>query len=75
MKITWEEDACIRVQTDGKTAVLSANRAGLLSLAGIFTALADEPPGSHLHLDAWNALEDGSDELIIEKTEAAEGGV
>ena len=30
-------------------------------------ALAEEMPGSHLHYDGHNALEDGSAEMIIEK--------
>ena len=29
--------------------------------------LAGEEPGSHIHYDEYNSLEDGSDELIIEK--------
>ena len=29
-----------------------------------------EPPGSHIHLDAYNSLESGSAELIIERREA-----
>ena len=39
------------------------------SLARIFADLAEEPPGSHIHLDAYNSLEDGSAELIVEKIE------
>ena len=47
--------------------VITGNRKGLLSLADQLTLLSKEPIGSHLHLDAYNALEDGSDELIIER--------
>ena len=32
-------------------------------------ALADENSGSHIHYDAYNALEEGSVDLIIEKTD------
>jgi hypothetical protein len=30
-------------------------------------SLAEESSGSHIHLDEYNALEEGSVELIIEK--------
>ena len=53
----------------GGEATLSANREGLLSLSRILADLAKEPPGSHIHLDAYNSLEDGSAELIVEKIE------
>ncbi|MGX8704644.1 MAG: Imm32 family immunity protein [bacterium] len=48
---------------------MSANREGLLSLANQLSALAEEAPGSHIHFDQYNSLEDGSVELIIEKTD------
>ena len=47
--------------------VISANREGLLSLAGQLKALADGMPGDHIHYDAYNALEEGSAEMIIER--------
>lgn len=65
----WVDGFAIRVRIEGGAAVLSANREGLLSLAGQLTALAEEAPGSHFHLDPYNALEDGSAELIVERTE------
>ncbi|MBQ6420494.1 MAG: hypothetical protein IJK02_05425 [Clostridia bacterium] len=68
MILNWEDGYEIRVMNDGASAVISANRAGLLSLAGILSALADETPGAHVHLDEYNALEDGSLPLIVEKT-------
>ena len=67
MKVDWADGFEIRVRLDPDAVVLSANREGLLSLAGIFTALANEPAGGHIHLDEHNALEDGSMELIVEK--------
>ena len=69
MQLNWEPDHSIRVRLDGETAVVSANRQGLRSLANHLLALAEEPPGSHLHLDRYNALEDDSSGLILEKTE------
>ena len=42
-------------------------RKGLLSLAGQLKALADKAPGCHIHLDAYNSLEEGSAELILER--------
>ena len=69
MRIEWEPNFSIRVGVRGGKATLSANREGLLSLARILADLAKEPPGSHIHLDAYNSLEDGSAELIVEKLE------
>ena len=67
MKIKWEDGFEIHVIIDKNTAVISANREGLLSLAGQLTALAEEPPGSHIHYDENNSLEKGSAEMIIER--------
>ena len=64
----WEEGFMISVRLDGKTAILTANREGLLSLARIMKDLAGEASGSHIHLDRYNSLEEDSAELIIEKT-------
>ena len=65
--LNWEDGFEIRFEiTDGE-GVLSANREGMLSLANHLRMLADEEPGSHLHLDEHNSLEDGSAELIVQK--------
>ena len=69
MELNWVDGFEIRVQADGGTALVSANREGLLSLANHLAALAEEAPGSHIHLDESNSLEAGSSELILEKTE------
>jgi hypothetical protein len=68
MEIKWEDGFEISVKSDGKKIILSANRAGLISLAKIINTLSAELPGSHFHLDEYNSLEEGSAELIIEKT-------
>ena len=67
MNIPWEEGFEIKVRIENGAAVISANREGLLSLAAQCTALAEEAPGSHIHYDQYNSLEDGSDEMIIER--------
>ena len=69
MDIIWHDGFEIKVKINGDEVILSANREGLLSLADQLTALADETPGSHIHYDGYNSLEDGSVEMIIEKTE------
>ncbi len=69
MKIDWTDDFTIRVRIEKGAAVISANREGLLSLAAQLSALARETPGTHIHYDALNSLEDGSDELIVERIE------
>lgn len=68
MEIEWEDGFTIKVRVDDeKAVVISANREGLLSLAMQLTALANKEVGAHIHYDAYNSLEDGSCEMIIEK--------
>ena len=67
MKLEWESGFEIHVTIDRGAAIVAANREGLLSLARHLTALAEESPGSHIHLDPYNALEDDSAQLILEK--------
>ena len=67
MKVEWVDGSEIRVRAEGGGTVISANREGLLSLAKQMTALAEEPPGSHIHYDENNSLEAGSAELIVER--------
>ena len=68
MKIEWVEGFEISVNTCNKEVTISANREGLLSLAKHLTALADGEPGEHVHYDEFNSLEEGSTEIIIERT-------
>ena len=69
MILEWEEGIVISSRIENGAAVISANREGLLSLAKHLEALAKENPGSHIHYDEYNSLEEGSFELIIEKVE------
>ena len=69
MKVCWKEGFRIRVHAENGLVTVSANREGLLSLAAQLTTLAEETPGSHIHYDVYNALEDNSDELILERVE------
>lgn len=66
MEIRWIDGFEITVRIENGFAVISANREGLLSLANHLKDLAEEPPGSHIHFDAYNSLEEGSSELIFE---------
>ena len=70
MKIDWVEGAKIFVHTDGNHEVMiSANKEGLLSLACQLQTLAEGMPGDHIHYEEYNALEEGSSEMIIERVE------
>ena len=69
MKIEWAEGSEIRVKAEHDTAVISANREGMLSLAKQLLALADGVPGDHIHYDEYNSLEPGSSEMIIERVQ------
>ena len=67
MDIVWVDGSVINVSIENDTAVISANREGMRSLAGQLTTLAESAPGAHIHLDQYNSLEDGSVELVIER--------
>ncbi len=68
MIINWIDGFEIRVDHDHDEVVISANKEGLLSLASQLTDLAEGAPGDHIHYDENNSLEEGSVELIIERT-------
>lgn len=70
MFFNWEDgfEISVRVEDDG-SVVISANEEGLRSLANHLNMLADDPGCGHFHLDEYNSLEEGSVELIVEKTE------
>ena len=67
MELNWVDGFEIKVHIENGAAVISANREGLLSLANHLRGLAEELPGSHIHLDAYNSLQEDSAELIFEK--------
>lgn len=68
MDLQWVEGFTISTSIDGKAAVIRANREGLLSLANHLASLAKEAPGSHIHFDEYNSLEEGSADLIVERS-------
>ena len=67
--MNWVEGFTISTRIDAGAMTISDNREGLLSLANCLIKLAEGAPGSHIHLDAYNSLEEGSPELIIERTQ------
>ena len=69
MEFEWVDGFEIKVRIEGGAAVISANREGLLSLARHLASLSEAEGRDHFHLDEHNSLEEGSSELIIEKTE------
>ena len=70
-KFQWESNFTIEVRIEGNAIKILANQAGLKSLAYQLLNLsqAEFPPGYHIHLDAFNSLEEGSNDLLIEKTD------
>ena len=68
IEIDYEPDAIIQSRHSeyGET-VIHANRNGLIALAKTLLTLAQEnvPSGAHVHMDAFNFLEEGSQELIL----------
>ena len=67
MELNWVDGFGILVCIENGSAIISANREGLLSLANHLKSLAEESQGTHIQLDAYNSLEEGSAEMIIEK--------
>ena len=65
----WEPGFEIEAKIDDGEILILANKAGLISLARHLLTLAQDevPINNHLHLDEFNALEDGSSEIIIQK--------
>ena len=70
LRLGWVNVFEIKSNLSKDGMVIKANKEGLLSLANHLTNLAqaDVPLGTHIHLDSLNSLEDGSDNIIIEKT-------
>lgn len=70
MDIKWKDGFVIETKYEDGTVMISANKEGLISLANIFNALAEDKvdAGTHIHLERYNSLEDDSVELIIEKS-------
>ena len=67
MDIKWVDGAEIRVTVENDAVTMTANKEGLLSLAAQLAALAEAAPGSHIHYDEHNSLEEGSVEMIVER--------
>jgi hypothetical protein len=61
VRTEWDDGFEVTARLGAGAAVIAANPAGLRSLARHLLA------GAHIHLDADNALEPGSCELILER--------
>ena len=71
LRLEWSSGFRIEVKLHSGEVLISANKAGLTSLAQHLLTLADDcvPVGTHLHLDASRELEDASLDLVIERKE------
>ncbi len=67
MEVNWVRGYIIKVEADCKEITIQANKEGLISLAQQLLELAKSCPGSHIHYDEYNSLEEGSTEMIIAK--------
>ena len=68
IELAYEADAIIESgQSEYGETLLRDNKAGLITLAKTLLTLAQEnvPSGTHVHMDEYNFLEDGSQELIL----------
>lgn len=70
IRTEWVDGHEIFVNIQDKTAVIKANREGLITIAQHLLTLSqvDIPQGHHIHYDDYSGLEEGSYELIIERT-------
>lgn len=70
LPFVWEAAYTIKAQIQGNRVIIQADTGGLISIARHLLTLAQStvPSGYHFHLDDSNGLEDGSCELVIEKT-------
>ncbi|MBB6502633.1 hypothetical protein [Pedobacter cryoconitis] len=71
LQYEWENGFEIKTRINNGEIIISANKAGLISLAKQMLTLAQDsvPIGYHMHFDEYNSLEEESVELIIEKRE------
>lgn len=67
MVIHWTDGFEIKAEIINGEIVITANTEGLLSLSEQLKNLAEEAPGSHIHYDQYDALEEGSTDMIIVK--------
>ncbi len=69
LQLQWEKDFAISVDALGNEVTIRANKSGLISLTRHLLTLAQDSTlkHSHIHLDEYNSLENGSAELILEK--------
>ena len=63
----WEDGFAIKCTLEDSAVLIEANKEGLISLARHLLELAQDhvPEYTHFHLDAFNSLEENSNELII----------
>ena len=69
LKLKWEKGFNIKVEREGDEVLITANKAGLISLANHLLTLSQDEvlEGTHIHLDKYNSLEEDSLDVIIEK--------
>ena len=65
--VIWEEEAEIHMDAEHGDVVISANRAGLTTLAKQMLYLRNLPAGCHVHYDSLFLGKDTDRDLIIEK--------
>jgi hypothetical protein len=65
----FEAGAKVTVSTRNGVIFITANEAGLVSLAQHLLTLSQDsvPSGAHFHFDRFTTLENGSEELVITK--------
>ena len=74
LQYSWEDGYNISTDLQDNAVVISANKAGLISLAKQMLTLANAPyDGAHFHYDDYGCLEEGSLEIIICRMKEEQG--
>ncbi|MEW9531124.1 hypothetical protein [Microbispora sp. NPDC049125] len=70
IELVWDDLAEVSVSRGVDGVIILANRAGLETLARHLLTIAQDgvETGSHIHLDEYSGLEDGSVALIMERS-------
>jgi hypothetical protein len=70
LHLEWSYGFEINITERDGQITIRANEAGLISLAQHLLTLAEKsvPTGTHIHMDASRELEDGSLDLVLERS-------
>jgi len=69
VRVGVAEGGALKVELSGDAVWISGDGPGLRDLARWCLALSGATPGSHVHFDGDLTLDDGSEDLIVQRVE------